>query len=86
MAGVSGHFEVGDGGNVVMRLPSVAYGALYQTGLVDRVLDHVKDGNMGSAWSVVDDAMALARSLDCPWCQQPGLHEACWEIPMRRDA
>jgi hypothetical protein len=62
-------------------LPTVSYGALYQTSLVDRLIDHVKGGDLRSAWSVVDDALVLASSLECPWCEDPGLHEACWSMP-----
>jgi len=75
---VNGHFEVSDGVDVVMRLPGVSYGALYQTNLVDRMLEHVRAGELHSAWIVVDDAIALAASLECPWCDHPGLHETCW--------
>jgi hypothetical protein len=72
------HFEVSDGVAVVMRLPAVSYGALYQTRLVDRVIEHVRDGEVGSAWAVVADASALAASIECPWCDHLGLHERCW--------
>ena len=41
-----GHFEVSDGVQVVTRLPSVSYGALYQTLLVDRVIEHGKAGDV----------------------------------------
>ncbi len=75
---VSGHFEVSDGSDVVMRLPRLSYGALYQTMLLDQVIAHVKDGDVRLAWSVVADASALASSIDCPWCDHLGLHEACW--------
>ena len=75
---MNGHYEVGDGVDVVMRLPSASYGALYQTMLLDRVLEHVRVGEVQSAWAVVADAVALADSLDCPWCDRLGLHSACW--------
>jgi len=75
---MNGDFEVSDGIDVVMHLPSVSYGALYQTNLVDRVLEHVRAGNVQLAWTVVADAIALAASLECPWCDHPGLHETCW--------
>ncbi len=63
---------------MVMRLPSISYGALYQTGLLDRMLDLVKANNMDAAQQMVNDATSLADSLQCPWCNRPGLHEDCW--------
>lgn len=75
---MSGHFEVSDGVDVVMLLPSASYGALYQTKLLDQVIAYVKAGDVTSAWLVVDDASALADSLECPWCNEMGLHESCW--------
>jgi hypothetical protein len=81
---MSGHYEVGDGVDVVMRLPAVSYGALYQTNLLDHVLDHVKERDVRSAWVVVDDAMLLAALVDCPWCDEPGLHDSCWSLPTGR--
>ncbi|MEO8693501.1 MAG: hypothetical protein ABI658_08290 [Acidimicrobiales bacterium] len=75
---VSEHFEVSDGSDVVMRLPSLSYGALYQTMLLDRVIEHVKEGQVACAWAVVADASALAESVECPWCDHLGLHELCW--------
>jgi hypothetical protein len=61
-----------------MRLPRVSYGAVYQTKLVDRLIDHVKARNVEAAWTVVEEAIVLADSLECPWCDHIGLHEACW--------
>ena len=75
---VSGHFDVSDGSDVVMRLPRASYGALYQTMLVEQVIGYVKAGDIASAWTVVEDASALADSLECPWCDELGLHEDCW--------
>ena len=40
------HFEVSDGVDVVMRLPSASYGALYQTMLLDQVIACVKAGDV----------------------------------------
>ncbi|MEO5839002.1 MAG: hypothetical protein ABIQ73_10720 [Acidimicrobiales bacterium] len=75
---MNSHFEVSDGVDVVMRLPSVSYGALYRTMLVDRVIEHVEAGDVQAAWVVVGDAVALADSLECSWCDRLGLHEQCW--------
>jgi len=71
-------FDVSNGSEVVMRLPFRSYGALYQADLVDRLLELVKAGNVPAAWQVVDEAIALADSLECPWCDRLGLHEVCW--------
>jgi hypothetical protein len=61
-----------------MLLPYGSYGALYQAALVDRVLELVKVGDVPAAWGVVADAVALADSLECPWCDLLGLHQNCW--------
>ena len=71
-------FEVSDGSEVVMRLPYRSYGALYQAELVGRLLELVKAGDVHAAWRIVDEALALADSLECPWCDQLGLHQDCW--------
>ena len=72
------NFEVSDGSGVVMRLPNTAYRALYQAGVLDRVIDHVKARDVAAAWTVVVDAIVLCESLECPWCDQLGLHHDCW--------
>jgi hypothetical protein len=77
--------EVSNGSEVVMRLSHAAYGALYQTKLLDLVLNYAKDGDLATAANVVVDALALANSLDCPWCDRLGLHDDCW-TPRVRDA
>jgi hypothetical protein len=71
-------FEVSDGAGIVMRLPSTSYGALYQAGVLDRVIEHVKGRNVAAAWTVVNDAIVLCDSLECPWCDRLGLHDDCW--------
>jgi len=71
-------FEVSDGSEVVLRLPNMAYGALYQAGVLYRAIDHVKARDVTAAWTVVNDAIVLCESLECPWCDQLGLHQACW--------
>ena len=67
-----------DGSVVVMKLSHESYGALYQTGLVDRVLELARARDVDRAWHVVTDATLLARSLDCSWCGTTGLHAKCW--------
>jgi hypothetical protein len=76
---VSAGFDVSNGSEVVMQLPFVSYGALYQAALLDRVLDLVKENDLAMAWKVVEEAILLADSLECPWCDRLGLHELCWE-------
>jgi len=82
---MSKELEVSNGSEVVMRLSHVAYGALYQTKLLDQVLIYAKDGDLVTAWNVVVDALALAGSLTCPWCDELGLHHECW-TPRAADA
>ena len=71
-------FEVSDGVDVVMRSAQRVLRRPVSDELVDQVLEHVRAGNVQSAWTVVADAVALAESLDCPWCDHLGLHETCW--------
>ena len=73
-----GVYEIGNDAGVVMRVPSLSYGALYQTSLVELVVEQVRLGDVDAAWSVVEDALVLAQSLTCPWCEEPGLHGVCW--------
>ena len=76
---MSEELEVSNGSEVVMRLSHVAYGALYQTKLLDLVLTSASNGELTTAWNVVADALVLAGSLDCPWCDRLGLHDECWK-------
>jgi hypothetical protein len=71
-------YDISNGSELVMRLPFASYGALYQTNLLEQVLELVKTGDVGTAWKVVEEAVALANSLECPWCDRLGLHEGCW--------
>jgi len=75
---VSDGYEVSDGSNVVMLLRYAQYGALYQTSLVEHVVQLAKVNDVPTAWKVVEEATTLADSLQCPWCQLLGLHEECW--------
>jgi hypothetical protein len=72
-------FEIGNGSNPVMFLPYAAYGALYQSGLVERAVQLVSADQVESAWSLVADAWNLAGSLECSWCGSLGLHDECWQ-------
>ena len=77
-------FEIGNGSTAVMFVPYAAYGALYQTGLVERVVQLVAEEQIDSARSLVADAAKLATSLECAWCGCLGLHDECWQ-PRPRD-
>ena len=75
---MTGAFDGSDRSEVAMRLPHTAYGALYQAGVLDRVVDHVQARDVAAAWTVVNDAIVLCESLECPWCGELGLHHHCW--------